>query len=201
MSNERTCGVFADDFGPVPEFVGDPRLAAVRAALRVGEARRALDLASAPPPADSSGSSGSADRPADPDLAVLLGAYRNAARMADLNWFPDQLGASGVDGGPAFGEMPEQEAVAVALAPEIALERVVLDLEVNMRAARTSASISARYGNMNGMDPVGMGLQSISTIDNAAVTWGHEPTRAWCARQASALQCPGCLRFGSPGPI
>ena len=176
--------VFADDFGPVPEFVGDPRLAEVRAALRVGEARRALQLASRPAPA-------SADRPADPDLAVLLGAYRNAARMADLNWFPDQLGASGVDGGPAFGDMPELEAVAAALAPPVALERVVLDLEVNMRAARTSASIAARYGNMNGMDPVGMGLQSIDTIDKAAVTWGHEPTRGWCARQAAALTAIG----------
>jgi hypothetical protein len=86
MSSERLYGIFADDFGPVPEFAGDPRLAAVRAALRVGEARRALDLASA-------GSADPADRPADPDLGVLLGTYRNAARMADLNWFPDQLGA------------------------------------------------------------------------------------------------------------
>ena len=182
MSASRPRSLLNDDFGPTPEFNGDPRLNDVRAALRAGEARRALDLAAAP----TSAADGS-----DGDHAILQAAYRNAARMADVNWFPDQLGASAADGGPALTHVPHQEPVGISTNPAVALERVILDLEVNMRAARTSASIAARYGNLNGNDPVGLGLQSLANLDNLATSMGSEPTRAWCARQASALAALG----------
>jgi tetratricopeptide (TPR) repeat protein len=175
MTTFRPRGVFDDDFGTGYRFAGDPRLAEIRAALRVGEAQRALQLASTSPLI------------ADPDLDVLLACYRNAARAADVNWFPDRLGASGADGGPPFAEFPTFEEVGVASAPWVALERMILDFEMNMRSIRTSASIAARFGNMNGLNPMAVGIESIASFDQLAASMGHVPTRAWLARQASGL--------------